>query len=244
MENITLSSNFEKRAKNLENHFIDRVSFIINGEFQNTNNYFLSEKNKVCTFDRQFIQKKDETTEFKEYKRTILFKQDDASGIFSHRAEEVDINNVKFCSIQEGFDIENDQVVCKNKMQIKISDIDKLFKDSLKESIFKDFEGLLALAENYLNTKIEYKKIDFKSIEDSIDGKKIIDVLSFNIKVKSLSKNKKFNIFVNKKVINQKGYWRTIAYFLFDDVFNIFDKEEFCNLEFDKIKEQMALISY
>jgi len=243
MQKVILSEDFSTRIKVLEKHFLDKMNGITDSKYLKTENFFLNDDLLIHTMNREFHFKRTELTTVKHYKRNILFENNDLLGLCSYVTTELDVNKVEFQSTINNFDVKGNEVICSEAMQIKSLNISNFFKGSIKQDVLKDFNGLVMLAENYLNSKIVCK-IDFSTFESFPASSSILDVLNFSARINDAKECRKFNVFVNDLVIHKNEYWRTIAYVLFQEVFKYFDREEFCNLPFSKIKEQIDLLSY
>lgn len=243
MKKITVSENFKIRAERLEKNVIERLRNIIIVDYAGIDNSFHGVNSKISTFDKEAIEVSDEQDVIF-YQKKILFNTEQSEFCFERMVEETNSSQQKFFKVSRDFVIDENKVICNDRMRVKVSNVDKILKDSLKVNALSDLEMIVSTASHFLRKSVQTKSINFISYETDIFKKDLLDVINIHVKMSSESNFRSVSMLTNKKLITQKSYWRAIAYIIFEDVFNIFDKKEFCFMDVNAIQEQMRIMSY
>lgn len=243
MKKITVSENFKIRANRLEKNVIERLNNIIIVDYACIDNSFHSVNFKMSTLDQETIEVSDEQNVIF-YQKKLLFNTEQSEFCFERMVEKIDSSQQKIFKVSRDFVIEENKVICNDRMRVKVSNVDKILKDSLKANALSDLEIIVSTASYFLRKSVQAKSINFISYETDISKKDLLDVINIHVKMSSESNFRSVSMLTNKKLITQKSYWRAIAYIIFEDVFNVFDKKEFCFMDINAIQEQMRVISY
>lgn len=243
MKKITVSENFKIRAERLEKNVIGRLRNIIIVDYAGIDNSFHGVNSKISTFDKEAIEVSDEQDVIF-YQKKILFNTEQSEFCFERMVEETNSSQQKIFKVSRDFVINENKVICNDRMRVKVSNVDKILKDSLKANVLSDLEIIVSTASHFLRKSVQTKSINFISYETDIFKKDLLDVINIHVKMSSESNFRSVSMLTNKKLITQKSYWRAIAYIIFEDAFNVFDKKEFCFMDVNAIQEQMRIMSY
>lgn len=243
MKKITVSENFKIRAERLEKNVIERLNNIIIFDYAGIDNSFYGVNFKISTLDKEIIEVSDEQNVIF-YQKKLLFNTEKSEFCFERMVEVTNSNQQKFFKVSRDFFIDENKVICNDRMRVKVSNVDKIFKDSLKANALSDLEIIVSMASHFLRKSVQTKSINFISYETDVSKKYLLDVINIHVKMSSESNFRSVSMLTNKKLIAQKSYWRAIAYIIFEDVFNVFDKKEFCFMDINAIQEQMRVMSY
>lgn len=243
MKKITVSENLKTRADRLEKNVIERLKNIIIVDYAGIDNSFYGVNFKISTLDKEIIEVSDEQNVIF-YQKKLLFNTEQSEFCFERMVEVTNSNQQKFFKVSRDFFIDENKVICNDRMRVKVSNVDKIFKDSLKANALSDLEIIVSMASHFLRKSVQTKSINFISYETDVSKKDLLDVINIHVKMSSESNFRSVSMLTNKKLITQKSYWRAIAYIIFEDVFNVFDKKEFCFMDINAIQEQMRVMSY
>ena len=243
MKKITVSENLKTRADRLEKNVIERLKNIIIVDYAGIDNSFYGVNFKISTLDKEIIEVSDEQNVIF-YQKKLLFNTEQSEFCFERMVEVTNSNQQKFLKVSRDFVIDENKVICNDRMRVKVSNVDKILKDSLKANALSDLEIIVSMASHFLRKSVQTKSINFISYETDVSKKYLLDVINIHVKMSSESNFRSVSMLTNKKLITQKSYWRAIAYIIFEDVFNVFDKKEFCFMDINAIQEQMRVMSY